>query len=81
MSMRARIGFVVVAVLTVIGVWASAQVFPQPVNPPIVLSGSDVGFRITGRKGTTPVGMLVVRVDGNWVAVQLGGASTSLGTP
>ena len=38
---------------------------PTPV-PPVVLSGADVGFRMTARKGTTPVGQLVVKVDGEW---------------
>ena len=40
-----------------------------PVDLPIVLSGNDVGFQITARDGTTPVGTLVVRVDGQWVPV------------
>jgi hypothetical protein len=55
-------------------------VFPKPDDPPIVLSGDDVGFRIEARKGTTPVGTLVVRVDGKWVAVQLGGINAKIGT-
>ena len=74
MSFRTRLAVVVVAVLIAVGAWASAQVQEQPVDPPIVLSGSDVGFRITARQGNTPVGTLVVRVDGKWVAVRLGGA-------
>ena len=38
---------------------------PVPV-PPAVLSGGDIGFRMTARKGATPVGQLVVKVDGEW---------------
>ena len=38
---------------------------------PRVLSGSDLGFRIdaVGRDGA-PIGTIVVRVDGKWVAPQ-----------
>jgi hypothetical protein len=42
-----------------------AAIQPVPV-PPTVLSGGDIGFRMTARKGATPVGQLVVRVDGEW---------------
>jgi hypothetical protein len=46
--------------------WAHEQsVAPRPM-PPVVLSGADVGFRMTGRRGDTPIGELVVRVDGQW---------------
>ena len=38
---------------------------PIPV-PPVILSGADIGFRMTARQGSTPVGQLVVRVDGEW---------------
>ena len=72
MSMRARIGLIVLAVVASVGVWVSAQVMPAPVDPPIVVSGNDLGFRISGRKGTTPVGTIVVRVNGQWVDAQLG---------
>ena len=43
---------------------------PSPVFPPVVLSGADIGFRMTARKGTTPVGQVVVRVDGEWREVE-----------
>jgi hypothetical protein len=79
MSFRARIALVLVAVLIAVGAWASAQVATRvqdirtsPVDPPIVLSGNDVGFRISAKKGDTPVGTLVVRVNGQWVPVQVG---------
>ena len=38
----------------------------QPVTPTVV-SGPDVGFRIEGMRGGTPVGRLVVRMNGRWV--------------
>jgi hypothetical protein len=86
MSTRTRIGLVAVAVVVAVVVWASAQVTTRaqdiravPVDPPVVLSGSDVGFRIAAKKGDTPVGTLVVRVNGQWVAVQVG--DTHLAVP
>jgi hypothetical protein len=40
-------------------------------NEPRVLSGSDLGFRVDGTaKDGAPIGALVVRVDGKWVAPQ-----------
>jgi hypothetical protein len=32
-----------------------------------VISGNDIGFRVDRRKGDTPVGVLVVRVNGEWL--------------
>jgi len=50
--------------------WAHEQsVATRPV-PPVVLSGADIGFRMTGRRGDAPVGELVVRVDGEWKRVE-----------
>jgi hypothetical protein len=40
-------------------------------NEPRVLSGSDLGFRVDGTaRDGAPIGALVVRVDGKWVAPQ-----------
>lgn len=39
---------------------------PTPQGP-IVLAGSDIGFRVERQKGDVPVGRLVVRVDGRWI--------------
>jgi hypothetical protein len=67
---------VAVASLVLAGGFAGAalareQTAIQPVPvPPSVLSGTDIGFRMTARKGTTPVGQLVVRVDGEWREVE-----------
>ena len=74
MSLRSRIGLAIVAVIAAVGVWVSAQVLPAPVDPPFVVSGADLGFRVTARKGTTPVGSIVVKVNGQWVEAQLGTA-------
>jgi len=50
--------------------WGSGQAAqPVPV-PPTILSGANIGFRVQSRNGETPVGTLVVRVDGKWVVPQ-----------
>ena len=60
-------------VLMGLAAWSRAQtaVVPNPV-PPVVLAGPDVGFRMTGVKRGTPVGQLVVRINGEWKAVEFG---------
>ena len=60
----------------------SAQIYRrQPVDPPIVLSGDDIGFQITARDGSTPVGRLVVRIDGKWVPVKESYVPSGLSKP
>ena len=44
----------------------------EPVANPVVVSGNDVGFRIEGQQGHTPVGKIVVRIKGQWVEAALG---------
>ena len=51
---------------------------PRPVTP-VVLAGPDIGFRMQAQKGGTPVGQLVVRIDGEWRAVEFGQVSLPLG--
>jgi len=67
-------------VLIGLAAWSRAQpaVVARPV-PPVVLAGADVGFRMTGVKGDTPVGQLVVRVNGDWKVVEFGSSSQPLG--
>ena len=60
------------------GVWGHAQTtlpLPRPAPSPgqtqqTVISGSDLGFRVDGRKGNTPLGRFVVRIDGQWVEIE-----------
>ena len=89
MSLRARVALVALLViaLTGIGVWSFAQVQLQRTEEPVVLSGSDVGFRVeghkrerrtdrlTGRTGSMDiaVGQLVVRINGQWVEAEIDG--------
>ena len=52
---------------------SSAQVrpgFQSLLELPTILSGSDVGFRIERTRDGIPVGTIVVRVDGRWVAAE-----------
>ena len=60
------------------GVRVAAQTQPRApiVIDPKVIAGPDVGFIPTGFNGRTPTGRLVVRVNGQWVEVQLGGGVT-----
>ncbi len=37
---------------------------------PMILSGNDVGFRLERIRDGVPVGGIVIRVDGRWVAPQ-----------
>ena len=37
------------------------------VEPGIVFSGDDLGFRISGVQGEARTGTLVVKIDGKWV--------------
>ena len=38
-----------------------------PDREPTVISGKDIGFRVERYDGRRPVGVLVIRVDGQWV--------------
>jgi hypothetical protein len=71
-----------VAALLAIGFVAgrgtSAQVSQDPsrragvltLTQPFVLAGPDVGFRVIRMDGQIPVGQVVVKIDGAWVAAE-----------
>ena len=67
-------------VLLGLATWSRAQpaYVPRAVTP-VVLAGPDVGFRMTAQKGDTPVGQLVVRINGEWKVVEFGSVSLPLG--
>ena len=68
----AGVVFAIVA-LVIATTWTAAQIVAiEPVTP-TVMSGSDVGFRVEGIRGGTPVGRLVVKVNGQWVEADLAG--------
>ena len=60
--------------------YAQGQKSKPPVAPmrpdallltaPTILSGSEIGFRVESWRGDTPVGKLIVKVDGKWIEVE-----------
>ena len=74
-GMRAqRLVWVLVIVLTACAAaWSYAQSLQVTPVTPTVLSGADFGFRVEGNRAGTPVGTLVVKVNGQWVAAEIGG--------
>jgi hypothetical protein len=67
----------IVLILIAATAWATAQlVLVEPVTP-TVMTGGDVGFRVEGLRGGTPVGTLVVKVNGQWVDAELKGTGRS----
>jgi hypothetical protein len=68
---RVLIGCLILLAFVAGASWGATQFGGgQPVIPPTVYSGSEIGFRMTARKGDTPIGRLVVRVDGEWKEVE-----------
>lgn len=51
--------------------WVTAQVVRVDPVTPKVLAGDDIGFRVEGLRGNTPVGTLVVRINGEWVPADI----------
>lgn len=65
MSKRTRLA---VVVLWVVSLVVAAQWGAMAQNhQPLILSGSDIGFRIEGQSNGRPYGRFVVRVNGEWV--------------
>jgi hypothetical protein len=69
---RFAAGFVVAVALMASAAWSYAQVIAPRAVTPVVLAGPDIGFRMQAVKGGTPVGQLVVRVNGEWRTVEFG---------
>ena len=66
---RVCVAAVALVAMFATGRWVGAQAPGGASQPPTVISGNDIGFRIEGRKGTMPIGVLVVRMNGQWVEV------------
>jgi hypothetical protein len=58
-----------ISLVTVGKAQAPFWVLPEPK----VLFGDDVGFRVEGVRGKVPTGVIVIKVNGNWVEAQVGG--------
>jgi hypothetical protein len=71
MSIRTRIVVAVLWIASLLGVArlvnAQQSWLLVPLAQPVILSGSDVGFRLEGQVGNRPAGRLVIRVNGEWV--------------
>lgn len=79
MSVRTRAAIVVTVWLTsLVGVGIWAQTPGQPDQK--VLSGGDIGFRVERQERGTPVGKLVVRVNGQWVEAAFSAGISRVGT-
>jgi hypothetical protein len=68
----ALFGVLCIALLFAVATIVKAQAPPRVIPAQGIVSGADLGFRIDGYQGDTPVGTLVVRVNGQWVPVQFG---------
>ena len=65
---------VVVVVGGVIGLRAQAKPPAEPqTTDKVIISGSDLGFRVEERNVRGVTGTLMVRIDGRWVPVNLPG--------
>ena len=62
--------------LLVATTWTRAQTRRwTPLTEPVVVSGTDIGFRIDWMNGRTPVGEIVVRLNGQWIDARVGAPS------
>ena len=78
MALPNRIVVVVICAILLLGL--DVLLHAQKSDTPRIVSGSDIGFRIEGRRGTTPIGTLVIRVNGQWVPVESAAAAKALTT-
>ena len=63
----------VFALIACAAAWNYAQSLQVTPVTPTVVSGPDLGFRVVGNRGGTPVGTLVIKMNGQWVEVEIGG--------
>ena len=70
--MKRQLFWIMAVALALAGAqWAYAQaIMVHPVTP-TVLFGNDVGFRVEGDRAGTPVGEIVVKINGQWVAADV----------
>jgi hypothetical protein len=73
MTLRGRLVLALawVASLVVVATLASGQAYSfDPLPAPMMLSGSDVGYRVEGWRGGVPAGRLMVRINGTWLEAE-----------
>jgi hypothetical protein len=73
--MRARglVWVVVIVLIACAAAWSYAQSLQVTPVTPTVLSGADFGFRVEGNRAGTPIGTLVIKMNGQWVEAEIGG--------
>jgi hypothetical protein len=74
MPFRARIALVMMWLASLFAVATLARGQAHQLNPlpkPIVVSGSDIGYRVEGLLRGAPAGTLVIRWNGKWVEPQV----------
>jgi len=72
--MRARglVWVVVIVLIAFAAAWSYAQSLQVTPVTPTVLSGADFGFRVEGNRAGTPIGTLVIKMNGQWVEAEIG---------
>jgi Mn2+/Fe2+ NRAMP family transporter len=76
MPVRVRLGLIVVWVISLVTVAIlahaqGAEILKVVPVPQTDIFGSDIGFRVNGMRGNTPVGSVMVRINGQWVQAEL----------
>jgi hypothetical protein len=78
MALTNRILLVVICASFLLGL--GAWLHAQTTDTARIVSGSDIGFRIEGRRGNTPLGTFVIKINGQWVPVESAAAPKALTT-
>jgi len=73
---RVAAAFCVILLTVHATAWVTAQVVAVKPVPPKVMTGADVGFRVEGIRGDTPIGVIVVKVNGDWVEADIAKVGT-----
>ena len=75
MSKQVNVIGVMALLLALLAVILRAQTvtYVSP-KPPVIITGSDLGFRVDHLEGDVPVGELVVQQNGEWVPVRFAAA-------
>lgn len=76
-----RMRYFVAGFLAALAVFEGSRILAQSIQVervnPRVMTGADVGFRVEGLRGSTPVGTIVVQVNGQWVPADIGSPRSS----
>ena len=76
-----RLRYFVAGFLAALALFEGGRILAQSVQVervnPRVMTGPDVGFRVEGIRGSTPVGTIVVQVNGQWVPADIGSPTTA----